>query len=160
MTGGVLAKEIQCGRVALTLEEMWAFRCGPGIFGRVSLGLEIDIYRKEPVPFWENGRQIDRLFQGSCSSIEHQVWAGLRLPACTGSQRGGASVRAKQSTLVRWLLISLYRGWGSDCLLCTTGALHVPTTIWTSSVKVDSAPKWQSQNALIHIECWVGLRDL
>lgn len=70
MTGGVFVKEMQCGRVALTLEETWVSRCGPGIFGRVSLGLETDNYRKAAGPFRENGRQIDSS-QGSCSSIEH-----------------------------------------------------------------------------------------
>lgn len=88
MTGGVLAEEMQCGRVALTSEEMCVFRCGPDIFGRVSLGLEIDNYRKAAIPFRETGRQRD---SSKVPVLVLSTKSGLvsDVPACTGSQRGG-----------------------------------------------------------------------
>ena len=58
-TGGVPAKEVQCGRVTLKLEGRCVCRYGPDIFGRVNLSLEVDNCRKAAVLFVERRRQTD-----------------------------------------------------------------------------------------------------
>lgn len=75
------------------------------------------------------------------------------LPACTGSQRRGEVHLSEQNKLpLSYGFSSPYRGdEGQGYMLCTTLTLHIDTALWTSSVKVDLAPKWLSQNALLHI---------
>lgn len=145
------------GRGALTVEEMWVFRCGPDISGRVCLSLKIDNYRKVAILFRENGRQTEGqtlprfLFQYWTSSL---CWAQVYLHAMAARQ---CEVHLSEQNKVPLSGGCFYRVWGLDYLLYTTETSHVATAIWTSSVNIDPAPKWQSQNTLLHTELSSGI---